>query len=70
MIRLAMVGLRHEIRSEATVWVGERLSGFLIHDADLMEPCSRLFSRSSVAMCVGSDGLKDPSQGTNLIIRL
>lgn len=58
------------IRSEATVWEGDRRSGFLIQEAVEMEPCSRLFSRSRVVLWEGSAGLKGPSQGTNLIMRL
>lgn len=58
------------MRSEATVCWGARRSGCLIHVAERMESGTRLLSDSRKAIWAGSEGSKEPLQGTNLAIRL
>ena len=67
LLQLAVLGVAYSTLMLAVFWPGDRLSGFLIHDATTIAPLSSLCSASMVHSWASSSGEKEPLHGMNFI---
>ena len=65
--RLTAMGDEQKTLTFAIFWSGVQCSGFLIHEATMIEPTLRLCSVSRTLSWFSSSGEKEPSHGTNFI---